>query len=118
MRYLIIVLGTTLLLGVILGSIYILRLATGFYVQRIVDDRILRVERVQNCSGDSCSSKYLVFGEQETYEDVDSIIEGKFNSSDLYGHLQINHSYEFTVIGWRNPFFSWYRNIIKYEEIK
>jgi hypothetical protein len=80
----------TLLLVVSLLVILALFLGFGFLKSRYtatVTDTVLKTERVQYCSR-TCSSKYLVFGQHETYEDTDSIWFLKFNSSDLYGHLQ------------------------------
>lgn len=62
------------------------------------------------------TSKYLVWSEDETFENRDSLIKGKFNSSDLYGDLEENHTYRCKVYGWRVQFFSWYRNIIECKE--
>lgn len=39
----------------------------------------------------------------------------KFDSSDVYGELEIGNSYEVRVVGWRIPLLSWYRNIIDVE---
>lgn len=61
----------------------------------------------------SDSSKYLVFTENEVFENVDSLMKFKFNSSDVYGDLKVGESYTYEVCGWRIPFLSWYRNIIK-----
>src|SRR2546423_1704016 len=77
-----------------------------------VTDTVLKTERVQYCSSSGCSSKYLVFGKKETYQDTDSLFYWKFNSSDVYGQIQSGRTYTFKVIGWRVPFLSWYRNII------
>ncbi len=62
------------------------------------------------------TSKYLVWSEDETFENRDSLIKGKFNSSDLYGKLEKDHTYKCKVYGWRVQFFSWYRNIIECKE--
>jgi hypothetical protein len=72
---------------------------------------------------DKDSSKYLVFGENtetgetKVFENTDSLIKGKFNSSDFYGNLKVGETYKITVYGYRFPLFSWYENIIKYEKV-
>ena len=63
-------------------------------------------------------SKYLVFGktsngEVVVLENTDTLIRGKFNSSNLYGQIEIGQTYTFTVVGFRFPLFSMYENIIK-----
>lgn len=69
------------------------------------------------------SSKYLVFADDESgnplvFENVDCFIRLKFSSSNVQGQLKEGHTYKITVIGYRVPFFSWYQNIIKVEEVE
>ena len=58
-------------------------------------------------------SKYLIFTEYEVFQNTDFIYTGKFNSSDYYRQLEIGKIYDATVIGFRIPYLSTYRNIIK-----
>lgn len=69
-------------------------------------------ERITERSGDSISSKYLVFTDSETFENTDTIWGWKWNSSDIYGKLEKGQICNVTVTGFRVPFLSWYRNII------
>ena len=67
--------------------------------------------------------KYLIFcknqsNETVVYEITDSLLSGRFNSSDIYGEIEVGKTYRFTVAGFRNPLFSWYPNIYKAEEIE
>lgn len=67
-------------------------------------------------------SKYLVFGDLDNgdnivFENTDSLVRLKFNSSDMQGRLKIGQRYKITVIGVRVPFYSRYQNIIKVKEI-
>lgn len=73
-------------------------------------------ERVVDRGGEG--ARYLVWSDDETFENVDSLIKGKFDSSDLYGKLEIGKTYSCKVYGWRNGFFSMYRNIIECKEEK
>jgi len=76
---------------------------------------IKRLERVT--SGDS--SKYLIYtNEGEVFENTDALFHGKWDSADLYGHLDEGSRYEVTVYGWRIPFLSTYRNIIEAEQVR
>ena len=75
-------------------------------------------ERVNNAK----SSKYLIFGEDKdgksyVFENTDTWLRGKFNSSDFYGNLKVGQEYELVVVGYRIPLFSYYENIISYKEI-
>lgn len=80
-------------------------------------------ERIYTGSGNSSSSKYLVFGDDQNgnslvLENTDCFIRGKWNSSNIQGQLKKGNVYKVTVIGYRVPFLSWYQNIIKIEEVK
>jgi len=58
-------------------------------------------------------SKYLIFTENETFENADLMFAGKFDSSDLHNKLKVDSTYKVKVMGWRWAFFSSYRNIVK-----
>ena len=80
-------------------------------------------ERIYKGSGDTSSSKYLVFGDDDNgnslvFENTDCFIRGKWNSSNIQGQLKEGNTYKVTVVGYRVSFFSMYQNIIKIEEIK
>ena len=80
-------------------------------------------ERIYEGSGDTSSSKYLVFGDDANgdslvFENTDCFIRGKWNSSNIQGQLKEGNTYKVTVVGYRVSFFSMYQNIIKIEEIK
>lgn len=77
---------------------------------------VQKAERVVSQGGKS--AKYLVFADEGTYENVDSLLNGKWNSSDIYGQIKPGHTYKCLVYGWRNQFFSDYPNILKCEETK
>ncbi len=64
------------------------------------------------------SAKYLIFTKNETFEDTDEIFYLKFNSADIYRALKPNHRYEAKVVGSRNSYWSWYRNIISVQEVR
>ena len=70
-------------------------------------------ERIVESNGEHTTSKYLVFTENEVFENVDDMIPFlKFNSSDIQGKLHVGETYKLTVWGWRINFLSWYRNIL------
>ena len=73
-------------------------------------------ERIVESGTDSVSSKYLIFTEDEVFENTDSLLVFKFNSSDIQGKLKIGETYQVRVYGWRVPIFSMYRNIIEIEK--
>jgi len=61
------------------------------------------------------SSKYLIFTETEVFENTDTLLSLKFNSSDVYGEINIGQTCDLTVNWYRIPFFSMYRNILSAE---
>lgn len=70
----------------------------------------------------SGSEKYLVFTEDSdgnvmVFENSDSLLRWKWDSSNLQGELKIGNTYEVTVVGYRVPLFSWYENIISIKEV-
>lgn len=54
--------------------------------------------------------------ETEILENEDSPLFFKFNSGSILMNLEVGKHYSFKVAGWRVPLFSWYRNIISYQE--
>lgn len=60
-------------------------------------------------------SKYLIYTENEVFENTDSILHWKFNSSDFYGKFREGQVCTLSVTGVRNPLFSMYRNIVAME---
>ena len=73
-------------------------------------------ERIMDCSTNSegvssCNAKYLIFTENEVFENVDKFIIFKFDSSDQYAKMVNGTRCSATAYGWRVPFLSWYRNL-------
>lgn len=72
-------------------------------------------ERVMSQRGEAIDSKYLIFTDQEVFENTDSLLRWKFNSSDLYGKIKVGQTCSFVVNGWRIPILSMYRNTLSAE---
>lgn len=87
-----------------------------YVTQKEIVVTITKTDRIVERSGEDISSKYLVYTEEETFENTDSWMHFKFNSSDVQGRLLEGKKYVVKVYGWRIPFFSCYRNIIKIVE--
>jgi hypothetical protein len=76
-------------------------------------------ERVCSSSSDSGQTcKYLVFTDKGTFEVTDSLLNGRFNSSDVYGRLHEGSTYNLKVVGFRIPIFSSYQNILEATEVE
>lgn len=91
----------------------IVPIASGYYKHRQVTLTVTNRERVCSSSTKGTSScKYLIWTNHGVYEDSDSLVNGKFSSSDLYGMLMPGKTFACTVYGWRLGFFSMYPNIV------
>lgn len=71
---------------------------------------VVKTERVVDQNGHG--ARYLVYTDDGTFEDTDSFFNSKFNSSDIYGQIQVGHKYTCDLVGFRNGFWSNYENII------
>ncbi len=113
--------GFGVAVGIVIGAIIIGLFILGgnvigsYYNEDNVTITVKDKERVVDRSGGE--ARYLIWSEDgETFENVDSLIKGKFNSSDVYGQLERGKTYDCKVHGWRNGFWSMYRNIISCSE--
>ena len=87
-----------------------------YFTEETVEILVTDKERIVENSEDRVTSKYLVFSEAEVFENTDSFLFFKWNSSDLQGQLTPGHMYRVRVYGFRVPFLSMYRNIIEVKE--
>lgn len=60
--------------------------------------------------------KYLIYTTDEVFENTDSFLFLKWNSSDIQNKLIKDKTYTVKVAGWRIPFLSSYRNIISIKQ--
>lgn len=63
------------------------------------------------------SYSYLIYTDKTTLKITDSYINWRFDSSDVYGKIEIGKTYKAKLQGYRFPFFSMYQNIIEPVEI-
>ena len=63
------------------------------------------------------SGKYLVYTDKTTYEITDTWVGWRWDSSDVYGNIQVGKTYTATLQGYRVPFLSWYQNILNPTEV-
>jgi hypothetical protein len=96
------------------GSVLLLIASIGFAIwyplatHRQETMTVTKMERINAGK----TSKYLVFTKSGVYENTDSLLNWKFNSSDLYNDLLVGMTYDCDVYGWRVRFLSWYPNIV------
>jgi len=79
--------------------------------QREVTVTVEEKERV--CESGNGGCKYLIFTDQGTFQNSDSLLEGKFDSSDVYSDLKVGKTYVVKVAGFRQGILSMYPNIIE-----
>lgn len=84
-----------------------------FASQETVTITVIEKERILETHGKQLTAKYLVFAEGEVFENTDSLWFFKFDSSGVQLQLRNGEEYTVDVVGWRIPFLSMYRNIIR-----
>jgi hypothetical protein len=72
-------------------------------------------ERIVTKDGENLDSYYLIYTENGTYKLEDELLYGNFRSSDWYGKIKVDSTYEFTTIGFRIGFMSEYPNIVEFK---
>jgi hypothetical protein len=93
---------------------------TCFFVHGTQDTATFKVKRLQvkrSGSGEDATDKYLVFTNKGVFENTDSLVVGKCNSSDVQNKLEPGKCYKAKVHGIRMGCGSHYKNIESVEEI-
>jgi hypothetical protein len=110
------------LIYIIFGFVILFSISISIAGQFVTNEYVVTVtdKTVKNSKD---SSKYLIFtelenGEVRVFQDTDSIIRGKFNSSDIYAEIKVGQKYKFKVYGFRIPALSRYENIVSIEKVK
>ena len=102
-------------LGIAVTGPFILpHLDRDVYVAKVTDKQVKRSAE---------KDKYLIFteepdGDVRVFENTDSLLEWKWDSSNLYGKIRIGETYRIKTYGWRVPFLSWYENIVDVEKVQ
>ena len=58
----------------------------------------------------------LIYTDKTTFKLQDSWAYFRFNSSDVYGKIQVGETYDIKAYGWRFGLFSWYENVISFDK--
>lgn len=75
------------------------------------------VEKTERVVYSQDDSRYMVYADNGVYENVDSLLNGKFNSADLYNQLEEKKKYECDAVGFRIPFLSMFENLISCKQV-
>ena len=110
-------------LGMVVLIIICLLTSCGHTIDRNSNEReVVGVVTEKTVKRTDNQDKYLIFVEVEdeiqVFEITDNWIEGKLNSSTIYGNIKVGKTYIFTIKGSRNEMLSWYPNISKVEKQK
>ena len=112
-------------LGVIIIVIICLLTSCGHTIDRNSNEReVVGTVTEKTVKRSDKQDKYLIFvkieGEEEiqVFEITDNLVEGKLNTSTIYGNIKVGETYTFTIKGSRNEMLSWYPNISKVEKQK
>lgn len=73
-------------------------------------------ERITTGKGENLDSKFIIYTNNEVFKNTDELLFFKFNSADFQNNLEVGKTYTVKVVGWRVPFLSMYRNIVRYEK--
>jgi hypothetical protein len=57
-------------------------------------------------------------GEQEVFQNTDSLTLAKFNSADINARLKPGEKIKLKVVGFRSPFLSIFRNVVEIERLE
>lgn len=89
------------------------------YTYGTTDEVVFTVNKMENVAGNQHSKyRYLIFTNNEVFENQDSWLRFKFNSSDMYNEMKVGTTYKAKVYGWRVRFLSWYRNVVSVEVVE
>lgn len=103
----------TLIVVIIVGSVVLQHTSRHFDTITVSEKTVKR-----SGYGENTVEKYLIFStDGRVYENTDSLIEGKFNSSNVYGMLVPGNTYKIESYGYRLPYYSMYPNIVNVKEI-
>lgn len=70
-------------------------------------------DRITTGYGENITSKYIIYTEDEVFENTDALFFGKWNSADLQNQLKVGETYNVKVAGCRITYLSSFRNIIE-----
>lgn len=64
------------------------------------------------------NERYLIYTTEGTFEITDSLFAGRFDSSDLYGKIEVGKTYQMYIAGERHPFLTMYPNLYEIKEVE
>lgn len=89
--------------------------------QRTLDSVLIKDKQVSTESDredGKVRSTYMIYTDAGVLRNDDAGWFAKFNSSDIYGELDIGKRYRMKIYGWRIPILSMYPNIVSIQSIE
>lgn len=106
--------STRMLVGVVgLVGVIGLGVASTAYVAYGTQDSIVATVTGKDRVVSKEDSKWIVMTDMMSFENIDSIMHMKFNSTDIQGKLVEGQTYLIDYYGFRVPFLNMYPNIIE-----
>lgn len=112
----------------IIGTVFVLILALfGFRTASALNiteetGTITKLHEQQKISGGeksvSTKMRYLIITKDATYISTSSLLNGKFDNSDLFFHLEEGKTYKFKLSGYGKSFFTDYKNVLEAVEVQ
>lgn len=106
------ILISAIIVTIVIGSLALSPMYA-YMTDDVVTVTVKDKERIMTGSGDTLSSKFLVYTDGEVFENTDSPWYWKWNSADIQNNLEVGQTYTIKVYGWRIPFFSMFRNVVE-----
>jgi len=101
-----------LLIGLLIVSVW-----NQSNVSTVENCKVMDLQQQQLIKGSdgnmSTEIRYLVITDKETFVCESSLLNGKFNNSDIYWHLKKDSTYTFKVAGVGKSIITEYRNILE-----
>lgn len=108
------------LMGIIIVAAIAISVYNQSFVETIRDCKVIELQQQQLINGDEGHMKteirYLVITDKETFICESSLINMKFNNSDVFWHLKKDRVYDFKVCGIGKTMITDYRNILNVVE--
>lgn len=86
-------------------------------IETVENCKVINLQALQQLSGSdgsiSTNYRYLVTTDKETFICETSVLNGKYNNSDIYFRLQKDSTYSFKVEGVGKSMINDYRNILE-----
>lgn len=98
-------------------ALMLLTSCTSFEVNNVDNCKVIDLQQQQLISGSQTSMttqiRYLVITDKETFICESSLLNGKFDNSDIFFRLKKDSVYDFKVEGYGKSFIYDYRNILE-----